>query len=40
MTIAMGDYLFEEFLKGLNKGLLFKDSNIYTQFSIYNDYVN
>ena len=30
MTKQMGDYVFDQFLKGLNKGLLFKDSNIYT----------
>ena len=30
MTKHMGDYVFDQFLKGLNKGLLFKDSNIYT----------
>ena len=30
MTVFMGNYLFDEFLKALNKGLIFKDSNIYT----------
>jgi hypothetical protein len=29
----MGELIFSEFLKALNKGLIFKDSNVYTQFS-------
>lgn len=33
MTMHMGDYVFEWLVLALNKGLLFKDSNIYTQFS-------
>jgi hypothetical protein len=40
MTVHMGDYVFDEFVRGLNKGLLFKDSNIYTQFSAKNRLVN
>lgn len=40
MTTHMTDYLFDEFLRSLNKGLLFKDSNIYTQFSQKNELVN
>lgn len=33
MTVHMGEYVFDEFLRSLNKGLLFKDANIYQQFS-------
>ena len=40
MTTFMSEYVFDEFLKALNKGLIFKDSNIYTQFSLKNDLVN
>lgn len=36
----MGELLFDEFIKSLNKGLIFKDSNIYTQFSLSNELVN
>lgn len=34
MTVHMGEYVFDEFLRSLNKGLMFKDANIYTQFSV------
>jgi hypothetical protein len=40
MTTHMGEYVFDEFLRSLNRGLIFKDSNIYTQFSQKNDLVN
>ena len=40
MTIYMGDHLFDGLLKSLNKGLIFKDANVYTQFSVNNDLVN
>jgi len=40
MTMHMGDYVFEWLVLALNKGLLFKDSNIYTQFSQKNELVN
>jgi hypothetical protein len=40
MTRHMGEYVFDEFLKSLNKGLIFKDSNIYTQFSLKAELVN
>jgi hypothetical protein len=40
MTIHLSEYVFEVFLKALNKGLIFKDSNIYTHFSLKNDLVN
>jgi hypothetical protein len=33
MTTHMKEYVFDEFLRSLNKGLIFKDANIYTQFS-------
>lgn len=33
VTIHMNDYIFDIFLKSLNKGLIFKDANIFTQFS-------
>ena len=36
----MSDYVFDGFLKALNKGLIFKDSNIYTQFSLKAELVN
>jgi hypothetical protein len=40
MTTHMKEYVFDEFIKSLNKGLIFKDSNIYTQFSLKNELVN
>ena len=40
MTTFMSEYLFDEFLKALNKGLIFKDTNLYTQFSMSNELVN
>jgi len=40
MTKHMSDYVFDGFLKALNKGLIFKDSNIYTQFSLKAELVN
>lgn len=33
MTVHLGQYVFDEFLRSLNKGLLFKDANIYQQYS-------
>lgn len=33
MTCFLKEFLFDEFLRQLNKGLIFKDSNVYTQFS-------
>jgi hypothetical protein len=33
MTPHMGEYLFITNFQGLNKGLIFKDANIYTQYS-------
>jgi len=30
MTTHMGQYMFDELLNELNKGLIFKDSNMYT----------
>lgn len=33
MTNYLGELMFDVFLQALNKGLIFKDSNIYTQFS-------
>jgi hypothetical protein len=40
MTVYMKEYVFDEFLRALNKGLIFKDANIYTQFSQKNELVN
>lgn len=40
MTTNMQEYIFDIFLKALNKGLIFKDTNIYTQFSQSNELVN
>lgn len=36
----MNEYIFDIFVKSLNKGLIFKDTNIYTQFSQSNELVN
>lgn len=36
----MKEYVFDEFLRSLNKGLIFKDANIYTQFSQKNQLIN
>jgi len=40
MTTHMKEYVFDEFIRSLNKGLIFKDANIYTQFSQKNELVN
>lgn len=40
MTIYLKEYVFDEFIRSLNKGLIFKDANIYTQFSQKNEMVN
>lgn len=40
MTVHLPEYVFDEFLKALNKGLIFKDANIYTQFSMKMEQVN
>jgi hypothetical protein len=33
MTTHLDELMFDELLKSYNKGLIFKDSNAYTQFS-------
>lgn len=40
VTVYMKEYIFDIFLKSLNKGLIFKDTNVYTQFSQSNELVN
>jgi hypothetical protein len=40
VTHHMSEYVFEWLVIALNKGLIFKDSNIYTQFSQKNEMVN
>ena len=39
MTCQINDYLLVGFVKGLNDGLLFRDSNCFTQFSKNTDSV-
>ncbi|CDW83820.1 rrna methylase family [Stylonychia lemnae] len=40
VTTHMNEYIFDIFVKSLNKGLIFKDTNVYTQFSQSNELVN
>jgi len=35
----MADFIFNDFLQELNRGLILKDSNIYTQFSKNNEMI-
>ena len=35
----MGEFMFDEYLKQLNKGVLLKDTNLFTQFSKNNELI-